>query len=170
MSEEREAEKAAADAEGRSAEASAPRGREENWPPDDWDEADWEKSDWNEDNRPDEVLLDALLAEETDWAEDAASRPTAAEAFNRTTGPVVAGTTAGAASPSLPEESQAETTRRSGIAYAAGFTLFLTVVSFMGLGWLLDNWLGTRWLLVAGIVIGAVAGFTQFLRIITRLK
>lgn len=67
-------------------------------------------------------------------------------------------------------ESQAEATRRSGLAYAAGITLFVTVVSFMGLGWLLDRWLQTGWLLVAGIIIGAIAGFTQFIRIVTRIK
>jgi F0F1-type ATP synthase assembly protein I len=67
-------------------------------------------------------------------------------------------------------ESQAEATRRSGLAYAAGIALFITVVSFMGLGWLLDQWLQTGWLLVAGILVGAIAGFTQFIRIITKIK
>ena len=67
-------------------------------------------------------------------------------------------------------ESQAEATRKSGMAYAAGIAFFITVVSFMGLGWLLDQWLQTGWLLVAGIVLGSVAGFSQFIRIITKIK
>lgn len=67
-------------------------------------------------------------------------------------------------------ESQSEATRRSGIAYAAGLTLFVTVVTFMGLGWLLDQWLETGWLLVAGIILGAIVGFYEFVRIITRIR
>ena len=67
------------------------------------------------------------------------------------------------------EESQ-EGTRRSGIAYAAGLTIFISVVSFMGVGWLLDRWLGTSWIMIAGIVLGSVVGFYEFIRIITRIK
>ena len=63
-----------------------------------------------------------------------------------------------------------ETTRRSGIAYAAGLTIFLSVVSFMVVGWLLDRWLGTSWIMVVGIVLGSVVGFYEFIRIITRIK
>ncbi|MCA1633796.1 MAG: AtpZ/AtpI family protein [Acidobacteria bacterium] len=63
-----------------------------------------------------------------------------------------------------------ETTRRSGVAYAAGLTIFFTVLSFMGLGWVLDRWLGTSWLMVAGIVLGSVVGFYEFVRIISKIK
>ena len=68
------------------------------------------------------------------------------------------------------QEENRETTRRSGIAYAAGLTIFLSVVSFMGVGWLLDRWLGTGWIMIAGIVLGSVVGFYEFIRIITRIK
>ena len=38
------------------------------------------------------------------------------------------------------------------------------------IGWLLDRWLGTGpWLLVAGIVLGAAAGFYEFIRITSKL-
>jgi len=70
----------------------------------------------------------------------------------------------------LGENEQQETTRKSGIAYAAGLTLFFSVLTFMGLGWLLDRWLGTSWLLIAGIVLGACVGFYEFIRIISRIK
>ena len=71
----------------------------------------------------------------------------------------------------MPEnEEQQETTRKSGIAYAAGLTIFFTVVSFMGVGWLLDRWLGTSWIMIAGIVLGAIVGFYEFIRIITKIK
>jgi ATP synthase protein I len=64
-----------------------------------------------------------------------------------------------------------ETKRKSGIAYAAAFNLFVCVVGFCGVGWLLDRWLGTGpWLLVTGIVLGAVAGFYQFARLTSKLS
>jgi F0F1-type ATP synthase assembly protein I len=63
-----------------------------------------------------------------------------------------------------------ETTRRSGVAYAAGLSIFFAVLSFMGVGWALDRWLGTSWIMVAGIVLGAVVGFYQFIRIISQLN
>ncbi len=70
----------------------------------------------------------------------------------------------------MAENEQQETTRKSGMAYAAGLTLFFSVVSFMGLGWLLDRWLGTSWLLIAGIVLGACVGFYEFIRIVSKIK
>jgi ATP synthase protein I len=70
----------------------------------------------------------------------------------------------------MPGEDKEETNRKSGIAYAAALTLFASVVSLCGVGWLLDRWLGTDpWLLVIGIVLGAVAGFYQFIRMTSKL-
>jgi ATP synthase protein I len=58
-----------------------------------------------------------------------------------------------------------EINRRSGLAYAAAFSLFSAVVAGLIIGWLLDRWLGTKpWLLVTGIILGAVAGFYEFIR------
>ena len=68
-----------------------------------------------------------------------------------------------------PNEQQ-ETTRRSGVAYAAGLTIFFSVLSFMGVGWVLDRWLGTSWLMVTGIVLGAAVGLYEFVRIISNIK
>ncbi|HEX3279680.1 MAG TPA: AtpZ/AtpI family protein [Pyrinomonadaceae bacterium] len=63
-----------------------------------------------------------------------------------------------------------ETTRKSGLAYAAAFTLFACVASLTVVGWLADRWLGTKpWLLVAGVVLGAIAGFYQFVRLTSQL-
>ncbi|HLM55249.1 MAG TPA: AtpZ/AtpI family protein [Pyrinomonadaceae bacterium] len=70
----------------------------------------------------------------------------------------------------MAENEEQETTRKSGMAYAAGLTLFFSVVTFMGLGWVLDRWLGTSWLLIAGILLGACVGFYQFIRIISKIK
>lgn len=56
--------------------------------------------------------------------------------------------------------------RKSGFAYAAGITLFASVVTFCGAGYLLDRWLGTEpWLLVGGIVLGSALGLFEFVRL-----
>ena len=64
------------------------------------------------------------------------------------------------------EESQQETNRKSGMAYAAGFTLFASVAGFTLLGWFADKFFQTApWLLVVGLVLGSIGGFYQFVRI-----
>ena len=71
----------------------------------------------------------------------------------------------------MPEEDKQETNRRSGIAYAAAFSLFASVVAGLIVGWLLDRWLGTRpWLLVAGVVLGSAAGFYELIRSTAKLS
>ncbi len=60
---------------------------------------------------------------------------------------------------------------KTGIVYAAVFSVFLSVVSLMIVGWLLDRWLNTSpWLVVAGIVLGATVGFYQFIRLISKVS
>ena len=69
-----------------------------------------------------------------------------------------------------PKPEDGDANRKSGIAYAAGLTLFASVVSLGGLGWLLDRAFATKpWLLLAGLVLGAVAGFYQFIRLTAKL-
>ncbi|HEX8354987.1 MAG TPA: AtpZ/AtpI family protein [Pyrinomonadaceae bacterium] len=63
-----------------------------------------------------------------------------------------------------------EAARGSSIAYAAGLTIFFSVLSFMGLGWLLDRYFETGWMMVAGILLGSAVGFYEFIRIISRLN
>ena len=70
----------------------------------------------------------------------------------------------------MPDEDQQEVNRKSGIAYAAAVSLFAAVVGGLIIGWLLDRWLGTRpWLLVAGVILGAAAGFYEFIRAASKL-
>ncbi len=70
----------------------------------------------------------------------------------------------------MPGQDNQETNRKSGIAYAAALVLFSSVVALCGAGWLMDRWLGTNpWLLVIGIVLGAVIGFYQFIRLTSKL-
>lgn len=72
---------------------------------------------------------------------------------------------------SVADPDQQETNRRSGIAYAAAVALFAAVVSMGLIGWLLDRWLGTSpWLLVVGLVLGAAAGFYEFVRLTSKLN
>lgn len=64
-----------------------------------------------------------------------------------------------------------EANRKSGLAYGAALNLFASVVALTGVGWAFDRWLGTApWLLVAGIVLGAVVGFYQFIRLTSKLS
>lgn len=56
------------------------------------------------------------------------------------------------------------------MAYAAGLTIFFSVAAFMLVGWLLDRWLGTTWIMIVGILLGAAVGLYEFVRIISRIK
>ncbi|MFN2578124.1 MAG: AtpZ/AtpI family protein [Pyrinomonadaceae bacterium] len=70
-----------------------------------------------------------------------------------------------------PENDQEENNRKSGLAYAAAFSLFGSVMAGLTAGWLLDRWLHTRpWLLVAGVVLGAAAGFYEFIRSTSKMS
>ena len=67
-------------------------------------------------------------------------------------------------------ESEGETVRKSGLAYAAAFTLFSTVAVLLGAGYLLDRWLGSSpWGIIGGIVLGSIVGFYQFVRITSKI-
>ncbi|HKN85001.1 MAG TPA: AtpZ/AtpI family protein [Pyrinomonadaceae bacterium] len=56
--------------------------------------------------------------------------------------------------------------RKAGYAYAAGITLFASVVSFCALGWLVDRWFGTQpWFLIGGLILGSAAGLFEFIRL-----
>ena len=70
----------------------------------------------------------------------------------------------------MPETEKQETARKSGIAYAAALAIFMSVAAMTGLGWALDRWFATApWLLVAGLILGAVVGFYQFIRLTSKL-
>ena len=68
-------------------------------------------------------------------------------------------------------DSVAETTRKSGLAYGAVVMLVASILIFLGIGWALDKFLNTSpWLLVCGIILGAIVGFYQFIRLSSQLK
>jgi len=69
--------------------------------------------------------------------------------------------------PSEPREtSDQDANRKSGLAYAARFTLFASVAGLTLIGWLVDRWFQTApWFLVLGIVLGSAIGLYQFIRI-----
>lgn len=70
-----------------------------------------------------------------------------------------------------PEESKGETARQSGLAYAAAFTLFVSVAVLLGAGYLLDSWLkSSPWGMVGGIVLGSIVGLYQFVKITNQIK
>ena len=68
-------------------------------------------------------------------------------------------------------ERDEEVTRKSGLIYAAAFSLVFSVGSLLGVGWVIDRWLGTDpWFAVAGIVLGAVIGLYQFIRLVSKVS
>jgi ATP synthase protein I len=70
----------------------------------------------------------------------------------------------------MPQRNDQEANRKSGLAYAAALSLFFSVAAMTGVGWLLDRWLGTQpWLMVLGLILGAAAGFFEFIRLSSRL-
>ena len=70
----------------------------------------------------------------------------------------------------MPEQDESEVTRKSGMAYAAGLSIFFSVLAFWGVGYLLDRWLGTSpWLMVGGILLGSAVGLYEFVRIAAKL-
>ena len=76
----------------------------------------------------------------------------------------------GGGEPERPGDEERKAARGGAVAYAAGLTIFFAVASFMGLGWMLDRYFETSWMMVTGIVLGAVVGFYEFIRIISRLN
>ena len=69
------------------------------------------------------------------------------------------------------EQNKEEINRKTGLAYAAAFSLFAAVVAGLIVGWLLDRWLATTpWLLITGIVLGAAAGFYEFIRSTSKIS
>jgi ATP synthase protein I len=68
-----------------------------------------------------------------------------------------------------PSKSNAAENRKTGFAYAAGLTLFVSVAAFTGMGWMLDKWFGSQpWCLIGGIVLGSAAGLFEFVRLSSR--
>jgi F0F1-type ATP synthase assembly protein I len=71
----------------------------------------------------------------------------------------------------MTEHDDKQLTRKSGIVYGAVFTLASAIVVCLLIGWLLDHFLKTGpWLLVAGILLGTVVGFYQFIRMISKVS
>jgi ATP synthase protein I len=72
--------------------------------------------------------------------------------------------------PDTKPDSQGETIRKSGLAYAAAITLFASVAFLLGVGWALDRWLNSSpWGMVGGIILGSVVGLYQFVRITSQI-
>ena len=71
----------------------------------------------------------------------------------------------------MPERDEQNVTRKSGLVYAAVFAIVSSILVCLVGGWLLDKWLGTSpWLVVAGLLVGTVIGFYEFIRIMSRVN
>lgn len=67
-------------------------------------------------------------------------------------------------------ESQAEANRKSGLAYGAVTVLIGAILIFLAIGWSIDRSLNTSpWGITSGIVLGAIIGFYQFIRISSKI-
>lgn len=68
-------------------------------------------------------------------------------------------------------ESQAETIRKSGLAYSAALVLAGSIIFLLIIGWILDSFLVVTkpWCLVGGIVLGSIIGFYQFFRLTSKI-
>lgn len=67
-------------------------------------------------------------------------------------------------------ETQAETIRKSGLAYAAAITLFGSIAFLLLIGWFVDLILGTSpWATAGGIILGSIIGFLQFFRLTSQI-
>lgn len=68
--------------------------------------------------------------------------------------------------PDANPESDAESNRKSGLAYGAVISLVGSILLFMGIGWAVDKYLqSSPWGIVIGIIFGAIVGFYQFIRL-----
>ena len=62
-------------------------------------------------------------------------------------------------------ESEAESNRKSSLAYGAVTALVGAILIFMAIGWAIDKyWQIAPWGIVIGIILGAIIGFYQFIR------
>ncbi len=68
------------------------------------------------------------------------------------------------------KETPAETARKTGLAWSAGLTLFMSVGVLTGLGYLADFYfLSSPKGLIGGIILGSVIGFYQFFKLTSQI-
>jgi ATP synthase protein I len=71
----------------------------------------------------------------------------------------------------MPDKDDQNVNSKSSVVYGAVLSLALSIVSCLLVGWALDRWLGTSpWLIVTGILLGSIAGFMQFIRLMSRIS
>jgi F0F1-type ATP synthase assembly protein I len=72
--------------------------------------------------------------------------------------------------PDAEPESQAEATRKSGLAYGAVIALVGSILFFLAIGWAVDKFFqSSPWGIVIGILFGSIVGFYQFIRVSSKL-
>ena len=74
-----------------------------------------------------------------------------------------------------PNDSKEQRESRDAWAMVARYSeigFIIPAAVFLGylLGWLLDRWLGTHWIYIAGVIFGAVVGFVQMIRSVMRAE
>jgi F0F1-type ATP synthase assembly protein I len=51
-----------------------------------------------------------------------------------------------------------------------GFIVPAAVILGLIVGRLIDHWLGTNWIYIAGVIFGAIVGFIQLIRMVMRAE
>lgn len=51
-----------------------------------------------------------------------------------------------------------------------GFIVPASVILGLIVGRLIDHWLGTSWIYIAGVIFGAIVGFIQLIRMVMRAE
>ncbi|MEO6394008.1 MAG: AtpZ/AtpI family protein [Pyrinomonadaceae bacterium] len=71
----------------------------------------------------------------------------------------------------MADDDQETVAHKSGLIYGAITSLVVSIIVMLGIGWALDRWLGIGpWGIVAGILLGSVVGFYQFIKIISKIS
>lgn len=72
--------------------------------------------------------------------------------------------------PPIPDQKPKNVWKQYGEYSQIALILPASVAAGMILGAGLDKWLGTKWMLLTGVVLGAVAGFYQLIRGLMKLS
>ena len=57
---------------------------------------------------------------------------------------------------------------RAGPAASASYALMGALLVFGGMGYAVDRWLGTRWFLLVGLLLGLIVGFYELAKTVWR--
>ena len=70
-----------------------------------------------------------------------------------------------------PEKDRKSMSTASLVRYSEiGFIIPASVILGLIVGKLIDHWLGTKWVFIAGVIFGAIIGFVQMIRMVLKAE